>query len=315
MIDPGDDPLTDDQRAARRLSLAVEHLGEALAACHELPPRFRKLAEALAAGRSTVPVDAPDFVARVTAGLDAQRDPRPGDVARALVGWLGRDLSAWLAGLLEGAAPAALGFALRPAVTLVHDARLDLVDRQRAAAAVFARWYAEGLGDRARRAHAVASAMALDEAADRWCALGGEGDFGRYVATWQRSAAGWADAACGAGVDVSASDLGRLRDLQAAMREMARRKVPRRKMLEMLSTRLGVAPEEVTRLIEAAREANTRLDPEAALQRRWPLIRPVAEAVHRLSERGDGPPDVAAIAREAGVHPALVELAMEALGR
>lgn len=316
MLDPSPPPLTEDQRAARRLSHAMESLGETLAACVELPPPFRKLVESLAGGRSTVPVDPPDFVARVVSGLAAPPSPpRAGDPARSLVAWLGRDLSSWLAALLEGAAPAALGFALRPAVTLCHDARLDLVDRQREAAAVYARWYAEGRAAAAKRAHAVASAIALDEAADRWCALGAEGEYARYVATWQRSAAGWADAACGGGVDVSASDLGRLRDLQSAMRELTQGRVPKRKMHEMLASRLGVSRDEVTRLIAAAREASARLDPEAAVQRRWALIRPIAESVHRLSEREGAMPSVEAVARDAGVHPALVELAMEALGR
>jgi hypothetical protein len=307
-----------DVHAGRRLALAMEALGEALVGCDALPAALSKQADALAHGRSTVPADGErsDFPARVARRVDA---PEPGaptavDDARALEAWLGEALTAWLAEAIGRLPLSPHGFALRDAAELACEAREALVARKSSLAAVYARWHGEGLDDRAKRVFACASTLALEEAVDRWCALGCEGSLDRYVSTWQRSGSGWADAALGTAVDVSVSDLGQLRALQSAVRELRDARPPPRSFPRAIAAKLGVDVTEVERLLALEATVRDRLDPDRSLKRRWALVKPIATAVAALERESGRLPSVSEIAGRAGVHEALVELVMESLG-
>ncbi len=311
------DVLTPEAAAGRRLSLAMESLGEALAACEVLPSGFQRLAESLATGRSVVPADgeARDFVRDLRERLEAPLPvERAGDPARSLVSWLGRSASSWLAGALDVVPARVEMFGLRSAVELCRDARLDLLDLHRGAAEAHAAWYAAGLDPESARAFSTASSMALDEAIDRWVGLGSEGDLGRYVVTWQRSSSGWAERHLGSAVEVDVTDLGRLRALRVVLDELQRRGAPKRLVPSLLAHRLGVSTAEATRLLGVEAAVAARRDPKVTLGRRWHLVAPVAEAARTLGAARETPPTASEIAAVAGVHPALVELILEALG-
>lgn len=307
-----------DVHAGRRLALAIEALGEALAGCDALPAAFAKHADALAHGRSTVPADGErsDFPARVTRLVDAPAagEATPRDDARSLEAWLGDALAAWLADAIGRLPLAPHGFALRDATELACEAREALLARKSSLAAVYARWHGEGLDDAAKRVFACASTLALEEAVDRWCALGCEGSLDRYVSTWQRSGSGWAEAVLGTAVDVSVSDLGQLRALQSAVRELRDARPPPRSFPRAIAAKLGVDVTEVERLIALQSTVRDRLDPERSLKRRWALVKPIATAVATLERESGRLPSVSEIAGRAGVHEALVELVMESLG-
>ncbi|MDP3218040.1 MAG: hypothetical protein Q8S73_28300, partial [Deltaproteobacteria bacterium] len=73
------------RQLGKDLALAIENLGEMLLACAELPPQYTRLAEALAGGRSVVPLDGEvtDWPARLrsTRAVAEVRVARPGDRA------------------------------------------------------------------------------------------------------------------------------------------------------------------------------------------------------------------------------------------
>jgi hypothetical protein len=305
-----------DVAAGRRLALAMESLGEALATCDMLPPGHLKLAQSLATGRSVVPADGEDggFVVALRMRLAAAEGAaQPGDAARSLVAWLGAEAAAWLGAGLDRVPSAVELLGLREAVELCRDARLDLLDLHRGAAEAHATWYAAGLDAHAARAFTVASAMALEQAVDRWVGLGCAGSLGRYVVTWQRASAGWAERHLGRSVDVDASDLGRLRAMREVLDELRRRRAPRKLIPRMLAERLGVSLAESNRLMQVEAAVTAHRDTRASLSRRWPLVRPVADAARKLGTRLMRAPTVAEIAAEAAVHPALVELILESL--
>jgi hypothetical protein len=288
-----------DVHAGRRLALAIESLGEVLAADARLPEAHRALAESLAAGRSVVPAaDHPtDFAARVLA-------PLPTGI-EALSAWLGPALARWLT-----AAPDAL----RDAAEVVVEARLMVLESHAPRAEAFRAWYAIGLPDAEQEVFARASALALGEAVDRWVALGCEGDLGRYVSTWQRSASGWAESALGSAVEIPTSELGRLREVQQALREVRREGVRPESIVRALSERLGWPARDVERLVAMESVVRERLDPRVALRRRWSIVQPIAKAVGALERELGVMPSVAQIAERAGVHEATVELCLDAIG-
>ncbi len=307
-----------DVHAGRRLALAVEALGESLDANPALPAAFAPHANALAHGRSTVPADGErtDFPARVMARVEAPHVDEPDlpAMARDLEAWLGADLTRWLADDVARLVCDAAGEAVRDAVETAWEARADIVDRKRALAEVYGRWYAEGLGDRERAVFLAASRLALEEACDRWCALGCEGSLDRYVSTWQRAAAGWAEKALGTAVDVAVTDVTRLRALQTAAKEIRAEREAPRSLPRALAARMGVEVAEVDRLLRLEAVVRDRLDPAALLRRRWALVKPIAAAVSTLERELGRMPSVTEIAARAGVHDALVELVLEALG-
>ncbi len=306
-----------DAHAGRRLALAIEALGEALGACDALPEAHRAQADALARGRSTVPADGErdDFPARVKSRRDRPEAARaPGDPARELEAWLGDTLSRWLADALEAPSPAPWAAALRDATELASEARGELVDRKAPLANVYARWYGEGLDEGAKRAFACASRVALEEAVDRWCALGCEGSLDRYVATWQRSASGWAESLLGTAVDVPVGDLGKLRALQAAVSALRKERPPPRSFPRAIAARMGESVAEVERLLAIEATVRDRLDPERSLKRRWAIVKPIATAVASLERELGRLPSVSEIAARASVHEAAVELVLESLG-
>ncbi len=304
-----------DVHVGRRLALAIEALGEALNACASLPPSLAAQADALAHGRSTVPADGErsDFPARVEVRM-ARAPSAEEDPAASLEAWLGDALTRWLRDAIGRAPLAPWAFELRDAVDLAREAREDLVDRKRPLADVYARWYAEGLDERARKVFESASRVALEEAADRWCALGCEGSLDRYVSTWQRSASGWAESILGTAVDVSVGDLGKLRQLQAAVRALQSQRPPPRSFPRALATKLGVDVGEVERLLALEATVRDRLDPGRSLKRRWSMVKPIATAVAALERDLGRLPSVSEIAERACVHDALVELVLESLG-
>ena len=304
-----------DVHVGRRLALATEALGEALVSCKSLPPALSTQADALAHGRSTVPADGErsDFPARVEArvALDPSVER---DHASSLEAWLGDALTRWLRDAVTRAPLAPWAFELRDAVELAFEAREDLIERKRPLADVYARWFGEGLDDRSKRIFESASRIALEEAADRWCALGCEGRLDRYVITWQRSASGWAETLLGTAVDVSVGDLGKLRQLQSAVRALQAQRPPPRSFPRALATKLGVDVTEVERLLALEATVRDRLDPGRSLKRRWAVVKPIATAVAALERDLGRLPSVSEIAERASVHEALVELVLESLG-
>lgn len=304
-----------DVHVGRRLALAVEALGEALSACGQVPASLALQVDALARGRSTVPADGErtDFPSRVRALADAPERAAV-DHARALEPWLGDALSRWLSDAVGRAPLSPWAFELRDAVELASAARDELVARKRPLADVYARWYGEGLDEPTRALFACASRLALEEAADRWCALGCEGSLDRYVTTWQRSASGWVDTLLGATVDVSVGDLGKLRQLQSAVRALQAQRPPPRSFPRAIAAKLGVDVSEVERLLALEASVRDRLDPERSLKRRWSMVKPIATAVSTLEKELGRLPSVSEIAARAGVHEALVELVLESLG-
>jgi len=316
VFDPDAADLTADAAAGRRLSLAMEALGEALTTCEALPEGFARLAASLASGRSVVPADGEvkDFVQALRARLDAPMQERPGDPARTLVGWLGRAATHWLATGLDVVPGRVELLGLRSAVELCRDARLDLLDLYRGVAEAHATWYTAGLEASEAAVFRAASSIALDEAIDRWVGLGSEGSLARYVVTWQRASSGWAERFLGHTLEVDPSDLSNLRTLRVLLDELQRRRAPRRLLPSLIAARLEVTVEEATRLLRVEAAVAKRLDPKVTLSRRWHLVRPVADAARALGEAQSEPPTVAQIAAAAGVHPALVELILETLG-
>lgn len=305
----------EDIEAGRAVLLSMEWLGEALDACGEVPRACAKQVRALAEGRSIVPADGEriDFVARVRAEAARDRADTAASWPAALASWLGAGLTAWLTRALAAQPVTALGLALRGPVSQCVASRSALRARHAGAADAFRQWYAAGLDDDARAAYAAASEVALDEAIDRWCALGCESELGRYVATWQRSSSGWAEALLGTRVDVPVGDLGRLRAMQTHLQELQARRAPTRSIPRALAARLGVSEDEAARLLAVHAEIAARRDPEAALRRRWAVVRPVARAAESLERELGRAPGVSEIAARAAVHPCLVELCLEAL--
>lgn len=304
-----------DVHAGRRLALAIEALGEALSTCDALPPTLATQANALATGRSTVPADGErtDFPERVRLRIERVGDP-PVDHALSLEGWLGGGLARWLSDAVGRAPLAPWAFELRDAVELASDARDGLIQRKLPLAEVYARWYGEGLDEGARRTFACASRLALEEAADRWCALGCEGSLDRYVSTWQRSASGWAENLLGTAVDVSVGDIGKLRQVQGAVRALQAQRPPPRSFPRAIATKLGIDVSEVERLLALEATVRDRLDPDRSLKRRWSMVKPIATAVSSLEKELGRLPSVSEIAGRASVHEALVELVLESLG-
>jgi Sigma-70 region 3 len=290
-----------DVQAGRRLSIAMEALGEALGAIPGFPDQYHHHAELLSQGRSTVPADGEivDFVGRLRAALNV----RQADFHTDLSSWLGTDLARWS----DAHGP-------RDALELARSARRALLDRKRSLADVYARWYGEGLSEDVQKTFTFASKMALCEAVDRWCALGCEGSLDRYVSTWQRSASGWAESVLGTAVDVDVSDLALLRTLRSSV-DAARRDVREAGgYARALSKHMGVSVSEVERLLRLEAAVRDRLDPQQSLKRRWAIVKPIAQAVSVLEQELGRLPSVSEIAERAGVHEAAVELAMESLG-
>jgi hypothetical protein len=300
----------------KALALGVEHLGEMLLACSELPSQFARLAEALAGGRSVVPLDGEvsDWPARLraTRAVSLVRQARPGDRARSLRGWLGESLSTWLAGVLDEGA--ALGWVLKGPVDRFADARDALLAAIGPVADAHATWYAAGAAAETIPWIRLASRLALEESVDRWVSLGFDADLPRYVSVWQRAASRWVELVVGSAVDVSLSDLGALRSLRELLEEFATRRVPRNRVKRMVAERLAISEAEVTRLLSVQAAVMERVDPREVLRRRASVFRPIAKAAAELAAAGDGKvPTVAAVARRAKVHPALVELCLDAL--
>ena len=300
----------------KALALGVEHLGEMLLACSELPPQFARLAEALAGGKSVVPLDGEvtDWPARLRSAraVAVVRPARPGDRARSLRGWLGESLSTWLAGVLDEGA--ALGWVLRGPVDRLADARDALLAAIGPVADAHATWYSAGAPAETVPWIKLASRLALEESVDRWVSLGFDADLPRYVSVWQRAASRWVELVVGSAVDVSLSDLGALRSLRELLEEFTTRRVPRSRVKRMVAERLAISEAEVTRLLSVQAAVMERVDPREVLRRRASVFRPIAKAVAELAAAGDGKvPTVAAVARRAKVHPALVELCLDAL--
>lgn len=307
---------SEDVIAGRGLALAMEGLGEALAGCDVLPAGHLKLAQALASGRSVVPADGEDsgFVAALRARLGATASPaQPGDAARSLVAWIGAGAAAWLGSGLDRVPSAVELLGLREAVAACCDARQTLMAMHRGAAEAHATWYAAGLDGESARAFGVASSMALEQAVDRWVGLGCAGSLPRYVVTWQRASAGWAERHLGRAVDIDTSDIGRLRAMREVLDELRRRRAPRKLIPRMLAERLGVSLAESNRLLRVEAAVMAHRDTRASLSRRWPIVRPVADAARRLGQQLKRAPTVPEIAESARVHPALVELILESL--
>lgn len=299
----------EDHDLGSALLHSMEQLGEVLEGCIEVPEALRAHARALAQGESRVPADGEriDFVARVREALAPPRE------LMALRSWLGTGLTRWLEQSMRGELRA-IGFALRAPVDRCLDARRALYERHLGAAQAFARWYAEGLVDHERDTFAAASRVALAEAVDRWCALGCESDLRRYVATWQRSASGWAEAALGRGIELPTEDLGRLRALRVHVKELHARRVSPRQLPRAVAARMGVSVAEAQRLLKVHDAAAAAGANGEALRRRMSLIRPIAEAATSLERELSRPPSVDEIASRARVHPCLVELALDAAG-
>ncbi len=300
----------------KTLALSIEHLGEMLLACSELPSAFARLAEALASGRSVVPVDGEvsDWPARLRSTRSASllRQARPGDRARSLRAWLGEALSTWLAAVLDEGA--ALGWVLKGPVDRTADARDALLAAIGPVADAHATWYAAGAAAETVPWVKIASRLALEESVDRWVSLGFDADLPRYVSVWQRAASRWVELVVGSAVDVSLSDLGALRSLRELLEEFTTRRVPRNRVKRMVAERLAISEAEVTRLLSVQAAVMERVDPREVLRRRASVFRPIAKAVAELAAAGDGKvPTVAAVARRAKVHPALVELCLDAL--
>ena len=180
---------TRDLHAGRRLSLAVEALGEALVGEGGLPRELRPQALALAEGRSHVPADgdAVDHLRRLREGALADGGPM------ALEARLGHALAGWL----DRNAPAGV----TDPITLAVDARKVLMEPWESYAGAYGGGgTAPGSPRLPPRCTGRRRGSRWARRCDRWCALGSEGDLGRYVATWQRSAAGWADALLGTSV-------------------------------------------------------------------------------------------------------------------
>lgn len=298
------------------LALSVEHLGEMLLACSELPPQFARVAEALGGGRSVVPLDGEvsDWPARLrsTRAVALARVARPGDRARSLRAWLGASLSAWLSAALDEGS--ALGWVLKGAVDECADARDALLAAIGPVADAHATWYAAGAEAERVPWIKLASRLALEESVDRWVSLGFDADLPRYVSVWQRAASRWVELVVGSAVDVSLSDLGALRSLRELLEEFATRRVPKSRLKRMAAERLAVSEAEVTRLLTVQAAVLERVDPREVLRRRASVFRPIAKAAAELAATGNGKaPTVAAVARRAKVHPALVELCLDAL--
>ena len=303
-----------DANAGRRLSIAVEALGECITAAPTLPPALLRQAELMANGRSTVPADGSerDFPTAVREALSAEAPAA--QEATALAAWLGAALTAWLNAALTTVPRPPWALALVDATALAREARDDLLTRKRPIADVYARWHGEGLDAHAGRVFACASTLALGEAVDRWVALGCEGSLDRYTVTWQRASSGWAESVLGTAVDVPVSDLGNLRALQSAMRALRREKVPAKSLPKALAAKLDLPAAEVERLLALQATVRDRLDPERLLKRRWALVKPIAVAVSSLEKELGRLPSVSEIAERADVHEAAVELVLESLG-
>ncbi|MBI5512700.1 MAG: hypothetical protein HY909_02975 [Deltaproteobacteria bacterium] len=288
-----------DLHAGRRLALALESLGERLAASAGLPPVLRPQAEALAQGRSRVPADgaAVDWVSRVRDGLPVG--------LQGLRGWLGTPLTVWL--------EERRGSPEEDAAQVALEARTLLKARHEDAARAYCRWFSAAQPEGAQGVFAVASELGLGEAVDRFCALGCEGDLGRQVGVWQRAAAGWAESALGSRVAVPVGELGRLKALHGAVGEAERQGVPPGGVAAWVASQLGWTLAEVEALLKLQRAVVARTDPRETLRPRWALVRPVAEAVASLERDLGRMPTLDEIAERAGSHRALVELCLEAL--
>ncbi len=291
------------------MALAFEELGELLRSHVELPSRFRRVASSLADGKSVVPADGEvsDWPGRLQA---VHRAP-PAGRAAPLRGWLGDAFASWLSALVDGPTPE--GWVLRGAVDVCAAARNALREHAAPVAGAYATWYSAGSDEAVVAVIATASSLALDEAIDRWVALGFDADLPRYVGVWQRSSSRWVERVVGTAVDVSINDLGALRSLRVLLTEFAARRVPKAKVAAMAAQRLDVTEDEVHRLLSVESAVAERIDPTEILRRRASVVRPIARAAAELSS-GDRTPTVAAVARRAKVHPALVELCLDALG-
>jgi len=299
----------------KELSLHLEALGEMLLTCGELPPRFARVAEALAEGKSIVPLDGEvsDWPARLRATrsvVDQRRGARHGDGGRALRGWLGASLAAWLGATLDEGD--ATGWVLRGAVDRCIGTRDALLGTIGPVADAHATWYSAGAQPETLLWITVASRLGLEEAVDRWVALGFDADLPRYVSVWQRAAARWVELVVGNAVEVSLSDLGSLRSLRALLEEFTTRRVPRGRITSMAAERLEITEAEVRRLLSVQATVQARIDPREVLRRRASVVRPIARAVADIADAGRVA-TVAAVARRAKVHPALVELCLDAL--
>jgi hypothetical protein len=194
------------------------------------------------------------------------------------------------------------------------DARDALLAAIGPVAAAHATWYSAGSEPDTLPWIALASRIALEEAVDRWVALGFDADLPRYVSVWQRASSRWVEHVVGSAVDVSLSDLGALRSLRELLEEFTTRRVPKGRVKEMAAERLAVSEAEVTRLLSVQAAVLQRVDPREVLRRRASVFRPIAKAAAELAAASVGKaPTVAAVARRAKVHPALVELCLDAL--
>jgi hypothetical protein len=302
----------------RRLALAIEALGEALVSTGALPDAgCTKMARSLADGRSTVPADDcdVDFPARVRERLARGSETEsPSTQVRALHSWLGDSLTRWLVAALHQAPLPGWAPAVLSALDLATAARADAIDGGAPLSAAYATWHGEGHDDATKRVFVCASRLGLEEAVDRWCALGCEGDFERYVGTWQRAASGWAEDVLGTRIDVAASDAGRLRALQTALRELRHEVPPPRSLARALAAKLDLSVSEVERLLALESKVQEATNPQRTVRRRWAIVKPIADATAALERELKRLPSVSEIAARAGVHPVLVELAMDALG-
>jgi hypothetical protein len=239
-----------------------------------------------------------DWVARL-------REGRPAGL-QALRAWLGSGLLRWLS--VRDGTPE------HDAAQVALEARELLRERHVACAQAYCQWFSAAQPEAARETYALASELGLGEAVDRYCALGCEGDLSRQVGVWQRSAAGWAEAALGPRVVVPAGELGRLKALHGAVLEAERQGVAAAELSARVASQLGWTVDEVEVWRKLQRAVRARTEPLGALRPRWFLVRPVAEAVARLERELGRMPALDEIAARAGVHRALVELCLEALG-
>lgn len=310
------EPVSADVDAARELALAMEALGEAMQGCDALDPAISRLAAALAEGRSVVPLDeeGPGFAERVRSAVARVGAPvRRGDGARSLRAWLGGAVASWVGERLDAVPCEIVYLGLCGAVDDAVAARGALRGRHEETARAFSQWHAAGLDASAGEVFAAASALALDEAIDRWTGLGFTSDLHRYVVTWQRASAGWAERVLGRATEVDAGDLGRLSTLRVIAEELRLRRVPKRRFRAVLAARMALLESDIDRLLGLDAQVRERRAPKAVVSRRWSLIKPVADVAGRLGQRLGRSPTADEIAAEAGVARALVELIVDAL--
>lgn len=309
------DTDSEAKKLGRELHFAVEALGEALCVVNGLPPVFLATARALAAGRSRVPFDGEsgDFSARVIAAVSTEDDPGPSLRVDTLRAWLGSSIVEWLSAGFVERPPALYALGLRGPLEECISAREAVRALELSRANAVADWYSAGAGATEESFYRAASLIALDEAVDRWCALGCDGDLGKYVSTWQHSAAGWAERALGHSIDVGVTDVGNLRAIAEILKEFRVRRVPRKQIPIRVAERLGISRDDAERLLAATAEVEARRDPSAVLKRRWSVIKPIAECVSMLARELGRDPTITEVAAKLEIHPVLVELVVDAL--